>query len=284
MRLHAASVNPFDCKIAAGMVKDWFPITFPYVPGMDGAGEVVAVGNGVEGWNEGDAVLAMFRGGAFAEYAQVRATNKAMARKPPSLDYEHAAAIPEVGLTALTMIRAAEIRAGQTALIVGATGGIGLVALQLARAEGARVIATGKAEDLEFLRACGADDVIDYTAGDTFTQVRQRYPKGVDVVLDVVAAGKALLKDAEVLREGGILVSSLGGPDQDAFPNGIKVRYIQMSAQPGDLDYLARLAADGALRIEIARTYDLADAPQALADLMDPAKHTRGKLMLRIHK
>jgi NADPH:quinone reductase-like Zn-dependent oxidoreductase len=112
--------------------------------------------------------------------------------------------------------------------------------------------------------------------------VTQRYPNGIDVVFDVINMGDAVLRDADVLRESGTIVSSLSGPEQDAFKNNVNVRYIQLTAQDGDLEDLARRAAEGKLRVEIGRTYDLAQAPQALSDLLDPAKHTRGKLVIHI--
>lgn len=282
VRMHAAAVNPFDVKIVTGMVKDWVPVEFPYVPGMDGAGEVIDIGEGVENWRKGDAVLAQFPRGAFAQHALISANDKKLARKPAALDFERAAAIPEAGLTANTMVRAADLKAGQTVLIIGATGGLGLFATQLAKAKGVRVVATGKAEDEQYLRELGADEVIDYAAGDVITQMVQRYPKGIDVVLDVINMGEALLRDAEVLQESGTLVSSLGGPAQNAFGKNVTVHYIQLTAQDGDLEDLARGAAQGKLRVEIGGTYDLAQAPQALADLLDPARHTRGKLVIRI--
>ncbi len=282
VRMHAAAVNPFDVKIVTGAVKDWISVEFPYVPGMDGAGEVVDIGEGVRNWRKGDGVLAQFPRGTFAQYALISANEKKLARKPAALNFERAAAIPEAGLTANTMVRAADLKAGQTVLIIGATGGLGLFATQLAKAEGVRVVATGKAEDEQYLRQLGADEIIDYAGGDVITQMVQRYPKGIDVVLDVINMGELLLRNADVLRESGTLVSSLGGPGQDAFKKNVSVHYIQLTARDGDLEVLARRAAEGKLRVEIGGTYDLAQAPQALADLLDPAKHTRGKLVVRI--
>ncbi|HEY1868140.1 MAG TPA: NADP-dependent oxidoreductase [Candidatus Cybelea sp.] len=282
VRMHAAAVNPFDVEIITGRVKDWVPVEFPYVPGMDGAGEIIDIGEGIQNWRKGDAVLAQFPRGTFAQYALISANDKKLARKPTALDFERAAAIPEAGLTANTMVRAANLKAGQIVLIIGATGGLGLFATQLAKAEGVRVVATGKAGDKQYMHQLGADEVIDYAGGDVITQMVQRYPKGIDAVLDVVNRGETLLRDAEVLRESGTLVSSLGGPGQDAFRKNVKVHYIQLTAQDGDLEDLAHRSAEGKLRVEIGGTYDLAQAPQALTDLLDPAKHARGKLVINI--
>ena len=282
VRMHAAAVNPFDVKIVTGMAKEQVPVDFPYVPGMDGAGEVIEVGDGARNWRKGDAVLAQFPSGAFAQYALISANDKKLARKPDALDFERAAAIPEAGLAANTMVRTADLKTGQTVLIIGATGGLGLFATQLAKAEGVRVVATGKAADEQYLRQLGADEVIDYAGGDVIAQVVQRYPNGIDVVFDVINMGESLLRDAEALRKSGTLVSSLFGPGQDAFKKNVSVHYIQLTAQDGDLENLARRAAEGKLRVEIGRTYALDQAPQALADLLDPAKHTRGKLVIDI--
>lgn len=282
VRLRAAAVNPFDDKIITGMVKDWVHTSFPYVPGMDGAGEVAEVGSGVDGWNKGDALVAMFNGGAFAQYALVSAGEKRLARKPEALDFEHAAAVPEVGLTAKTMLRAAGTLSNKTVLVIGATGGVGSILTQLAKADVARVIATGKGADVEYLRSLGADDVIDYGGGDTIEQARQRYPNGVDVLFDVINSGEGLLRSADALRDGGTLVSSLGGPDASAFPRSIDVHSIQMSAGEGDLEDLLQRVASGKLRVEIGKIYDLSQTAQALTDLIDPSKHTRGKLVVRI--
>lgn len=278
----AAGVNPFDYKLVTGAVREFMPIAFPFVPGMDGAGVVVEVGAKVTGWNKGDEVFGMFETGTFAEVALVSATSKRLARKPADLDFVRAAAIPEAGLTASTIVRTAGLAQGNEVLIIGASGGIGLFAIQLAKAHGARVIATGKGDDASYLRDLGADAVVDYGAGDVLGQVKQSNPDGVDVVIDLVTTGGALTADAAVIRSGGKLVSPLGGPDQDAFPFGVTVHYVRLSAKKGELDDLAQRAASGALRIEVGQIYPLAQAGQALADLYDPAKHTRGKLVVQV--
>jgi NADPH:quinone reductase-like Zn-dependent oxidoreductase len=282
VRMHAAAVNPFDYKLIAGMVKDILPISFPHVPGMDGAGDIVALGPGVTGWQQGDAVLGMFDTGALAEYALIKAASKRLARKPDYLDFAHAAAIPQAGLTASTILRAAGISAGQKVLIIGATGGIGLFASQLAKAQGARVIATAKAGDADYIRGLGADEIVDYTSADPVSEVRAQHPEGVDIVIDLINSGDSLFHDSAGLRSGGALVSSLYGPAQNTFANGITVHYIQMRPKAGELEELAERAADGRLTIEVGKSYDFADAARALTDLYDKSKHTRGKSVVRI--
>ncbi len=283
VQMHAAAVNPFDDKLITGAVKDFVPISFPYVPGMDGAGVVAEVGNGVTSWQKGDQVFGIFaHAGTLGEFASISADGKRLARKPNGLDFAHAAAIPEAGLTAMTMVRAGDVRAGQQVLIIGASGGIGLFATQLSKARGARVIATGKESDAEYLRSIGADEVIDYASGDPIAQVRERYPEGVDLVLDVINSQERLLPVARAVRSGGTLVSSLNGPGQSAFPTGVTVKYIQMDPHLGDLEELAQGAASGTMRVEISKTYPFSQASQALVDLQDPSRHTRGKLVVTI--
>jgi len=282
VKIHAAGINPFDYKLITGAVKDFMPISFPHVPGMDGAGVVDEIGQGVQGWRKGDALLGMFETGTLAEYALISAKSKRLARKPDALDFVRAAAIPEAGLTATTIVRAANVRHDQSVFVIGATGGLGLFTMQLAKLSGAQLIATGKATDAEYLRRLGADDFIDYGAEDALEQAHQRYPGGVDVVVDVINTGDALLRDAKVIRQGGTLVSSLSGPEQSAFPSGVTVHYIQLNAKDGDLEDLARRAASGDLQVEIGHAYAFSQAAQAFIDLYDPAKHTRGKLVVEV--
>jgi NADPH2:quinone reductase len=283
VRMRAAAINPFDNKVISGDVKEWMPIAFPYVPGMDGAGEVAEFAPDVTGWSTGDEVFGMFGvGGALAEYATVAADNPRLARKPDALDFLHAAALPEAGLTAMTILRAADLKPGQRVLIVGATGGIGLFATQFAKAGGAHVIATATANDEDYVRSLGAEEIVDYTTTDPIAEVRRRHPGGLDAVIDVVNTGEKLRAVADGIRDGGTLVSSLFGPDQSAFPRGVTVRYIQMKAEPGELDELAKRAASGQLHVEIGKTYPLSNVAQALTDLADPKHHTRGKLVVTI--
>lgn len=283
VRMHAAAINPFDNKLISGAVKDWVPITFPYVPGMDGAGEIAEVARDVTLWKPGDAVFGMFGlGGAFAEFATVGAGDARLARKPDALDFLHAAALPEAGLTTMTILRAADLKPGQRVLIVGATGGIGLFATQLAKARGAHVIATATPGDEDYVRSLGAEEVVDYTSGDPIAEVRRRHPGGIDAVIDLISTGEKLLAVAAAIRDGGTLVSPLFGPDQSAFPKGVTIHYIQMKPEAGDLDELGKRAASGQLHVEIGKTYPFSNATQALADLADPQHHTRGKLVVTI--
>jgi NADPH:quinone reductase len=283
VRIRAASVNAFDYKLISGMYQQFMPLTFPFTPGTDGSGEVAAVGNHVEGWKVGDPVVGRFKSGTFAQYGLIAATGPEIAHMPKGLDFERAATIPVAGLTAKRMLRQADVAAGQTVLIVGATGGVGMYLIQLAKRAGAHVLATGKPGDQDFVRQLGADEMIDYAAGDVITQTQQRFPSGISAVFDLVDSGDALIPIARALGDNGTLVSALRGPDQTAFPAGKHIRYITDVASPlGDLDDLVKEATKGRLRIEIQRIYELAQAGQALADMGNTAKHKRGKLVVRV--
>jgi NADPH:quinone reductase len=283
VRMHAAAVNPFDVKLITGAVKDFAPLRAPYVPGMDGSGIVESVGSAVTDYTPGDAVVGFFtKGGTLGELAVVSTRANGLTRKPEALDFVHAAAIPQAGLTAMTILRALDLRDGQSLLIVGATGGVGLFLTQLARLRNANVIATAREEDRDYVRSLGAVEDVDYASGDVAEQVLVRHRTGVDAAVDLINRGDALLSTARAVRVGGTFVSSLYGPKQSAYPNEVTVHYIQNSPQPGDLTELVRLASTRQLRVEIGKTYPFAEAPQALSDLSDPKKRTRGKLVVAI--
>lgn len=165
--------------------------------------------------------------------------------------------------------------------MIGATGGIGMVVIQLAAAAGAHIIATAGPQDAEYIKGLGAQETVDYTTGDTIEQVKQLHPEGVDVVIDVINIGDAIKHVTEAIRPGGKFVSSLQGPDaKTCGREDLTAAYIRLSAEPGDLENLASQVASGKIKVEISRTYPLEKAAQALMDLEQ--KHTRGKTVISI--
>jgi NADPH:quinone reductase-like Zn-dependent oxidoreductase len=204
VRVYAASVNPVDWKMrrAGGRMG----MQVPYTPGFDVSGVVESVGAGVSKFKPDDAVFAMLdlrRGGAYAEYAIVKESEAAM--KPTKSTHVEAAAIPLVALTAWqALFDTAKLEKGQTVLIHGGAGGVGSIAVQLAKAKGAKVIATSSKDNLEFLKQIGADEAIDYCA-----QKFDDIVKDADVVLDTVG-GETQQRSIKVLKKGGILVSIVG--------------------------------------------------------------------------
>ena len=294
VRVHAAGVNPID---GAQRQTGAFVGQPPFVLGWDVSGTVEAVGPGVTLYQPGDEVFGLLpfpQGhGAYADYTT--APTRTFVRKPDRLDHVQAAALPMVGLTAWqALVDTAAVREGSRVLIIGAAGGIGHLAVQIAKARGAYVTALASGADLDFVRSLGADEVIDYTVTDFTEAVRDQ-----DIVLDVVG-GDYPAGALKVLGRGGILVStqppSLAGVTAAAAERGIRVAGLIVEADEIGLSALADLAAAGKLVPTIAATFPLEEAPaaSALADLAatghnfpqeqggaaESGKHGPGKVVL----
>ena len=266
IRVHAAGVNPID---GAQRQTGAFVGQPPFVLGWDLCGAVEAVGPGVTLYQPGDVVFGMLpfpQGhGAYAQYAV--GPTRVFVRKPDRLDHVHAAAIPMVGLTAWqALVDTAGVGAGSRVLINGAAGGIGHLAVQIAKARGAHVTALASDADLDFVRSLGADEAIDYTTDFTAT-VRDQ-----DVVLDVVG-GDYPARALDVLKPGGMLVStqppSVAAVADAAAQRDIRVAGVIVEADEVGMAALADLAARGQLVPTIAATFPLeeARAASAMADL-----------------
>jgi len=277
VRTQAAALNPVDVALVTGVMKDVLPVEHPFVPGVDITGVVEAVGAGVTRFSVGDPVLAWngIPSGTLAEYALVRDAPSTAVR-PAGLDVAPAAGLPTGALTAAALLDATKVQPGQTVLVVGASGGVGSYVVQFARQAGATVLATGRAQDDEFLRRLGADDTIDYQRGNLVQDVLLRVPGGVDAVIDMASSGPALAVTASAAKPGGQLISPLGGPS--TFDRGVVVTYTGTTEPEGRLDALAAQAAEGRLRVEIAATYAFADSRQALIDFA--TGHFQGKVTI----
>jgi len=280
VRIEAAALNPFDLKLISGAVGEMVAVTFPYRIGMDGSGVVVGNGGSVSGFADGDAVAGFFGAtpGTIAEYAVID-VGPAVSRRPDGVDAVRAAAVPESGMTALALWRAAGLSAGDSVLVIGATGGIGMFLVQFASAEGVHVIATASGEDAAYVRDLGASEIIDYQNTDAVEEALRLRPEGVDVAIDLISMGEAVLSSARAVRAGGRLVSPLGGPDE--LQGDVSAVYIgSFKPQPGDLERLLAEIGDGTLKVEIGALYTLDEAPKAMADFA--AEHTRGKVAIKI--
>jgi NADPH:quinone reductase-like Zn-dependent oxidoreductase len=276
VRVHAAGVNPTDWKHRAG--GPWMTEPVP-VLGWDVSGVVEQVGLGVTLFKPGDEVFGMLPyphgAGAYAEYA--KGTARSFARKPSSLDHVRAGALPLAALTAYqALVDTADIRPGQRVLIHAAAGGVGHLAVQIAKAYGAHVIGTASAGKHELLRELGADELIDYRTTD-FTEAVDT----VDVVLDSLA-GDVRTRSLNILREGGILVSILpGGNDADARKAaelGVRLEGMLVEADHAGMRAIAELAEQGKLRAHIDATFPLAEAAKAHAH--GETGRTTGKIVL----
>lgn len=261
VRVRAAAVNPLDAKLASGAMRQFMPLAFPWIPGMDFAGTVEAVGAGVTTLPPGTAVYGTSSaGGAYAEYLVAQA--EAVAPKPASRSFAEAASVPVAALTAWQgLMQAGQLQAGQTVLIHGGAGAVGAYAVQFAHQLGARVIATAAGNDLDFVRSLGADEVIDYRAGRFETVGRT-----VDVVFDLVG-GEVQQRSYAVLKAGGYLVATSQPPSaEEAARHGIHGVMLGMKPSAADLTRVARQLDAGTLQTDVARTYPLAQAGQAWTD------------------
>jgi NADPH:quinone reductase-like Zn-dependent oxidoreductase len=272
IRVHAASVNPVDWKTRQGYLRG--AVALPMTLGWDVAGVVEQVGAGVEHVVVGDEVYAMIhvRGGAFAEYAVARAVE--VARKPATLSMIDAAGVPLAALTAWQALQAANLTAGQTVLIHGAAGGVGLFAVQFAKLAGAQVIGTARSHNQAFVRQFGADQVIDYRAT-PFEQAVQN----VDVVLDAIG-GETLARSWSVLKPGGLLASIVDPIDPAAIPDGLRGARIGVQPDAGQLAHIAGLLDAGQIRPATTLVLPLSAGRLAL-DLSETGR-VRGKLVLEI--
>ncbi|RRR95667.1 NADP-dependent oxidoreductase [Glycomyces terrestris] len=290
VRIAAASINPADVQLPSGEFREQFPLQFPHVPGNDFAGTVSEVGPGVDAYRVGDEVfghavpraLKALAGserpslgtGSLAEYAVFEADAPFIAHRPPALDVETAAALPTVGLTARALMAAAEVTAGATALVIGATGGVGTTLLPLL-AVAAEVTATATAADAELVRSLGAAAVIGYDP--------EAYPSDVDYVFNLVLPGDALADAARVLKPGGRLVTITFPVTQPEHlgRDDVDLRFVlDMDGRYGGMADVAAAAARGDLDAVIGRRYTLDQGPQAITDFA--RRHTTGKLVVRL--
>ncbi|PVE06087.1 NADP-dependent oxidoreductase [Streptomyces scopuliridis] len=267
----AAGVNPMDYKIRHGWMEQAFATPLPAVPGLEIAGVVDEIGAGVTDVAVGDDVLGWSATGAYAQYALAETA----VPKPASLGWAEAAAIPVAGETAARVLDELALRDGETLLLHGAAGTVGSVAAQLATAPGAIVIGTASPANHEYVRSLGA---IPVTYGDGLVErVRSVAPQGVDAVFD--AAGKGALPDSIELRGGTTdRIVTIADPAAAELGVAFSSGGTAPERKRAGLAENARLAAEGALRLRIARTFPLAEAAQAQQTSEDG--HANGKLVI----
>ncbi|WP_129336484.1 NADP-dependent oxidoreductase [Cellulomonas endophytica] len=275
VRVHATSVNPVDWKVRQGYLEPLMDTVFPVVPGWDVAGVVERVGLDVPELSVGDEVVGYVRkdvvsGGTTAEL--VAAPVRTLARKPASLSWEEAAGLPLAGLTAYQALRRLGVGEGETVLVHNAAGGVGALAVQVARAFGARVIGTASPGNHDHVRALGGEPV---PYGDGLVEaVRGLVPGGVDAVLDLVGGGVAATTPelgAPGVRLGSVAdggVTELGG------------RYLWVRPDRADLEALGALADAGRLTVPVVATFDL--GATADAHRLSEEGHTAGKVVIRV--
>lgn len=280
VKVHAAGLNPTDWKHRSG---HGFVDKLPLVLGWDVSGVVEAVGIGVATFRPGDEVFGMmsypFGLGTHADY--VAAPARFFAAKPRSVDHVQAGALPLVSLTAWqALVDNADLQSGQRVLIHAAAGGVGHIAVQIAKARGAYVIGTASAEKHGFLREVGADEVIDYRTDDFADRVRD-----VDAVLDTIG-GDTAMRSLHTLRKGGSLVSLIPVGPADLFRQadqlGVRALRMLVDSSRSALETVSGLVDESALRATIAGTFPLTEAAEAHRE--GETNHTTGKLVLTMNE
>ena len=279
VRVHASSVNPVDNGIAAGLLEQMgVEYDFPVVIGRDYAGVVAEVGAEVGSFAVGDQVFGFLlhanptaHDGSWAELITVP-QDISIAKAPEGVDLAAAGAAPLAGITAMLSIDALDLAEGDTVLIVGATGGVGSLAVQLAARAGATVVAPALPEDEDYLRDLGVSELLPRD-DDLDAAARERHPDGFDAVLDLVNYGSGV--PASLVKDGGRVASPTG-----AAGEGPGRTMVMAAPTSENLQRLAALLADGTLRVPIHATYELVQAPDALTALA--TTHTQGKLAVRV--
>lgn len=267
VKIHAAAANPFDNYMADGFLSK-FKITLPAIFGRDGAGEIVTLGDGVTSFKVGDAVYGQADpedDGTFAQFVVMRADR--LLRKPNNLSYAQVAALPNTIYAAWNALfsktSGMDIQSGQTVLILGAGGGIGTLAVQLAKWRGAKVIAVASTRQEALLKELGADEFIDYT--------KQRFEeivgKRVDGVIDTICTEEET-KSYSILKEGGIYVSLLRNPDSEvAYNTGVRAVLTYAPESYSATPEIEVVVAEGIIHPIISEILPMTEAPNALAKL-----------------
>lgn len=262
VEVHASSINPFDTSVRAGYMKEMIPLELPVTLGGDIAGEIVELGSGVDGLNVGDKVYGQANvvagnTGAFAEFTATKAAS--VAKMPASVDFLEAASLPLVGVSALQALSEhIDLQPGQKLFIHGGGGGIGTMAIQIAKNIGAYVATTATDEQIELVKKLGADEVIDYKSQD-FSEVLSDY----DAVFDAVG-GDDFAKSFGVLKQGGTAVTMIAEVDEaKASEHSITAIRQQTQATTERLNKLRELVESGVVAPQVDKVFSLDDVKSA---------------------
>ncbi|MFZ5610394.1 MAG: NADP-dependent oxidoreductase [Pseudomonadota bacterium] len=285
VRIRAAGINPIDWKIRDGMMRDYFPCAFPVIPGWDAAGTVAALGEGVTGFAEGDRVHGYIRkagpvkDGTYADY--IAAPAAMLAPIPEGLDFHQAAALPIAALTAWqALLGFSGVAPGQSVLVHAGAGGVGSIAVQVARHFGAKVVASASNANKGYVHELGASQVVDYRREDAWEMFARAAPKGYDLVLDSVG-GKTLERSYALVRAGGAIACLNDAPDQAICQaRGIRGQRIMVTPNGAQLRGIGRAIADGGLKPPPVTVMALKEAARAME--ISKAGHVRGKLVLAV--
>jgi NADPH:quinone reductase and related Zn-dependent oxidoreductases len=267
VRVAAASLNPFDSAVLQGYLKDKMEHRFPLIPAGDFSGTVDALGSGVTGYAVGDHVFGVtgkmvFGVGTLAE--KTTATARTISKRPNSINDVEAAALPLAGVSALMCVDAVDPKPKDVVVVVGAAGGIGSYAVQLAKARGAHVIGVTIKENAGYVKGLGADEVIDRTAGDVADALKSKHRDGVAAIIDTGSDAPSLAHLSEAVRKGGTVVSMKGAAAPDELAKrDVKGVNVMTQVTTERLETLAKLSADGKLKAPKIRAFPLDQAGEA---------------------
>ncbi len=286
VQVAAAGVNPIDRRLRGGELQEYITRTFPVVPGWDLAGRIVATGKNVSDWKIGDDVLGLafswsVQHGTCAEYAPINAS--AIAAKPAKMSFIEAAALPLVSLTAWqALAEYANLQPGQTVLIQAGAGGLGSVAIPMAKRLGAIVYTTARHKNFNYVRSLGADHVIDYSASDYEQVLRAQEPDGLDVILESLLGDGIAEAAIRLVKTGGVVAYMNNEPPDmpEIAARKIKTAFLHHRPDGEMLAELVALFARGTFRIPHIQVLDL-DAAQE-AHRQSESGQTQGKLVLKI--
>jgi NADPH:quinone reductase-like Zn-dependent oxidoreductase len=279
VKVVASSVNPVDWKVREGWLAQHIPHRLPLTLGWDVSGVVAAAGSAVKGWQVGDAVFSrpdLQRDGTYAEFVAVRANE--CARKPATISHVEAASLPLAGITAWeSLVTAGNLQPGQRVLVHAGSGGVGSLAIQIAKDRGATVIATTSGRNRALVESLGADQVIDYTTT-RFTEALASNP--VDLVFDTLG-GQVQADSWSVLRPGGMLVSIISPPDEaSARERGLKSAFVFIGPNAPVLEQLTTMVDGGRLRPIVGAEFALRDIAKAHA--LSESGRAVGKIVLYV--
>src|SRR3569833_220245 len=284
VKFASSALIPFDLKVADGIMECAMPAVFPLILGQDAAGTVSAVGHNATRFKSGDRIFGQFfhapvGEGTFAEYAVVPQKG-ALAPLPREIDFPTAAALPTAGMTALAMVEALELEAGSSLLIVGATGGVGSFATQLAANKGLRVLATAAApSDGERLRNLGASELYASRDEALISELQRNHPQPIDGINDQDNKTEGLTELAGLVRQGGCVLTTVFSADENALrARGLRGGNFEVRASSSLLERLVGIVKSGKLTVPIDSTFSLAETPAAIA--RSRAGHSRGKTVI----
>jgi len=280
VRIKSAGINPVDAKLSRGYLSDMIPHEFPVTLGWDMAGVVEERGFSARRFRVGEEVYSYTRRpklqhGAFAEY--ICLPESYLSKKPINISFEEAAAIPLACLTAYqSLFDAGQLKTGETIGILGASGGVGTFAVQLAKSEGAEVIAVASKANHNYLKELGADHCIDYKDQDVVQAVKAIANEGVDFVFDAVG-GEVTGEGVKALHQKGRLVSIANRGDN--IPDDVQFSFVFVEPNSRQLDHIREMVEAETLRVHLQQKYSLDDINQALEQIS--TGHTTGKLVVK---